>query len=37
MLYCYAVYDEDKHYGGDVTEEIISKSKAANFIIATFE
>lgn len=37
VLYCYAVYDEDKHYGGDVTEEIISKSKAANFIIATFE
>ena len=37
VLYGQAVYDEDKHYGGDVTEEIISKSKAANFIIATFE
>ena len=37
VLYCHAIYDEDKHYEGDVTEEIISKSKAANFIIATFE
>ena len=37
VLYCHANYDEDKHYEGDVTEEIISKSKAANFIIATFE
>lgn len=37
VLYCYAVYDEDNHYGGELTEEIINKSKAANLIIVTFE
>lgn len=36
-LYGYAVYDENEHYGGNEKEEIISKSKAAFFIIVTFE